>query len=115
MTVRRVALLSLLVACGAKKPPPERPTLVDDTAASNGVVLKLSEFRDDMCSCHDAACESAAADNMTAWGNAEGHDPKDVKSFDLNDADQAKATEVVQQLAACAQAAIGTGAPPPPP
>lgn len=114
MNALRTALLSVVIACGAKKPPPERPTLVDDTAASNGVVLKLSEFRDDMCSCHDAGCEAAAADKMRAWGNAEGHDPKDVKSFDLNDADQAKATEVMQQLTGCAQAASGSGAPPPP-
>ncbi len=112
MTALTAAVLAVVVACGANKPPPDRPILVDDTAASNGVVLKLTEFRDDMCSCHDAGCEAAAADKMAAWGNAEGHDPKDVKSFDLDDAEQAKATEVLHQLAACAKAASGSGAPP---
>ena len=114
MTVLRGALLAVVVACGPNKPPPERPTLVDDTASSNSVVLKLTEFRDSMCSCHDPACASATGDKIAAWGNAEGHDPKDLKSFDLNDADHAKASDVMQQLTGCAQAANGGGTSPPP-
>jgi hypothetical protein len=75
-----------------------------DKASSTGAgtLGKLTELKDKMCACKDAACAKAVSDEMIAWGKQQ---PTDKAAVDPKE--QKRATEIGTQLGECMMRANG--------
>ena len=72
-------------------------------------LAKLTEFKDAMCACRDAACAGQVSQQMTRWSQdmamQQAQPPK------LSPADQERAARIGEEMAVCMQSAMGPGSP----
>jgi hypothetical protein len=71
------------------------------TSAGNSLA-KLTDFKDAMCKCKDAACAQDVSAKMTAWTQEQAKGDHPAK---MNDADTAKAQQISDELGKCMAAA----------
>jgi hypothetical protein len=83
--------------------PPQRFTQGIEPGSFQGVMVKMGEFRDKMCSCHDKTCVDAVTDEMTKWSVEVANRSSDVKPSE----EQTKEiSAVVEEFAKCMTAAM---------
>src|SRR5262245_41660376 len=75
-----------------------------DTGAA---LAKMTEFKDEMCKCKDAACAQGVQDKMNKWSAEQQKTQKEPVK--MNDADQKKFTDIGEEMAKCQIAATGPG------
>jgi hypothetical protein len=78
------------------------------TSGSAEVVTKMTEFKDKMCACKDAACAKTVNDEMTKWNQEQQTKNKD--GVKLSEADQKTATEIGTAMGDCMQKASAPAA-----
>ncbi len=124
----RIALLSLLVACGGGKsapatvastpppaaettPPAPGPAPEPDPASPSveEVLAKFQGFQTEMCACADKACADKVNAAMSDWGKS----MSDSKQPKLTDAQEQAFMKAAQAYGDCYTKAMGatTGAP----
>ena len=118
---RWLALACVIGGCWRNEPPvaPTQPpepaaepaprfTQAIEPGSFQGVMVKMAEFRDKMCVCHDKTCVDAVTDEMTKWSvEVANRAPNDAKPSD----EQIKEiTAVTEDFAKCMTAAM-TAAP----
>ncbi len=68
-------------------------------------IAKMTDFKDRMCACKDAACAKAVNEEMTKWAQEEAK--KTNGPVSLSEADQKKSSEIGTALGECLQKAGG--------
>jgi len=83
----------------------------NDTAAA---MAKMTEFKDEMCKCMDAACASSVSDKMMKWSAEQNKDKKEPPK--MSEADTKKAAAIADEMGKCMQTAMappaGSATPP---
>jgi hypothetical protein len=72
---------------------------------ANEAIAKMTDFKERMCACKDAACAKAVNEEMTKWAQDEAK--KTNGPVKLSEADQKKSTDLGTQLGECLQKAGG--------
>ena len=94
LTIAFVAALTLL-SVGCKK-----------KGGAGEAMAKMSDFKDQMCKCKDAACAQKVNEDMTKWTNDTTKDNKDMK---MTDEENNKAKAIGEEMGKCMQALNGAG------
>lgn len=66
-------------------------------------IAKMSEFKDQMCACADAACATKVSEAMTQWGQEMAKNMGDAK---MSEEDTKKSAEIATQMGECSQKAM---------
>jgi len=81
------------------------------------LMKKMSEFKDQMCACKDAACAEKVSDGMTKWSQDMSKEYRNKEPPRMTEEDTKKAAAIGEQMGKCMQVAMGAGqsmpAPPP--
>jgi hypothetical protein len=75
----------------------------DGAGGSGEAMAKMTEFKDKMCACKDAACAKSVSDEMTKWSQDQAGKTKEPVK--MSEADQKKATEIGTAMGECMQKA----------
>jgi hypothetical protein len=121
--MRALVLAILLAGCGgsqsaqpASTPPPPAAATTDGSAASgsavaaassgsaspavvDGMLTKMSEFKDKICACPDQTCVAGVQDEMKQWG--EDLSKQGIKQPTLTDDQTKRATVIGEALGKC--------------
>ena len=121
--MRALVLSAILLAgCGGSQsappasPPPPATTTTDGSAASgsavaaapsgsaspavvDGMLTKMSDFKDKICACPDQTCVAGVQDEMKQWG--EELSKQGVKQPTLTDDQTKRATVIGEALGKC--------------
>lgn len=101
MTKLTVLVVALLAAAGCSKKSG------DGEGGATTALAKMSELRDEMCKCKDAACAEGVSEKMTAWNQEQA---KSGKAPKMTEADQKRAAELGEAMGTCMQQAIAASA-----
>lgn len=89
-------------AVGYKLAEPSRPRRTDHL-----LLLQLSKFSDQMCTCPDRACAMEVSDQMVRWSEEQARDLEPPARID--EMTTRRATVLAQHLAECMQRAMAEG------
>lgn len=78
-------------------------------ASTREAIAKMTELKDKMCACQDAACAQRVSDEMTQWGQQMVRDQRDPPK--MSEDDIKKASEIGEQMGRCMQKAMTPSAP----
>lgn len=115
---RWVVVLVVAASCGGapapapahlanhvEAPPPDAPP-----PGMTEAIAKLHQFKDEMCTCKDAACAQHVSDEMTRWAQAASRDAT-LDNVKPSEDQQRQMAAIVKDLADCMTKAmtVGTG------
>lgn len=98
LTLLAVALLAA-AGCGNKSG--------DGGASASAALAKMTELKNEMCACKDAACAESVSDKMTAWSQEQA---KSGKAPKMTEADQKQAAALGEAMGTCMQQAMAASA-----
>ncbi|HEX5062553.1 MAG TPA: hypothetical protein VFV99_24440 [Kofleriaceae bacterium] len=95
-----IALVLALGACSKKK-----------EGNAGAAIAKMTELKDEMCKCKDAACAQDVSARMQKWASEQ---PEEQKNRKPSDAERKQLAAIGDEIGKCMATAM-TAAPPPPP
>ncbi len=103
MTKLTLLVVALLAAAGCGKKSG------DGEASASAALAKMTELKEEMCTCKDAKCAESVSDKMTAWSQEQA---KSGKAPKMTEADQKQAAALGEAMGTCMQKAMAAAAAP---